>query len=145
MQQLTLRHPVILAKLGLQDKSGQKTDSEKSGAPKFIVLGSQGLPDKNSSLTVSNETGVPQTTPDSPENWVHIPAENLSPIELFAVSNLEYNCRSYQNPNKNTEFLMYLRIHLLIVRSSSPRWWGQRGCHPLTKVSYSFSNLKNVS
>lgn len=70
-------------------------DSEKSGAPKIVVLGPQGSPGKNGSSTVSGETGIPQTTLDSPEDWVKISAENLSPEQLFAVSSLKYNCRCY--------------------------------------------------
>ncbi|KAK4284949.1 hypothetical protein QN277_001712 [Acacia crassicarpa] len=85
-QQLILRHPVILAKLGLQDTSSQKMVSKNSGTPKIVALDSQGLQGKNSSLTVSEENSVPQTTPDSPEKWLRIPAENLSPKELTAFS-----------------------------------------------------------
>ncbi|XP_028800217.1 ALBINO3-like protein 2, chloroplastic isoform X2 [Neltuma alba] len=83
VQQFILRHPFILAKLRLQDKSSQKMVSEKSSAPEIAVLGSQGLQDKNSSLTVSEET---KTTLDSPEKWFRIPAENLAPKELTAFS-----------------------------------------------------------
>ncbi|XP_054815114.1 ALBINO3-like protein 2, chloroplastic isoform X2 [Prosopis cineraria] len=85
-QQLTLRHPVILAKLGLQEDISQKQDSENSGAPEIVVLDSQELQDKNSSIKASEETNVPKTTSDSPEKWFRIPAENLSPKELTAFS-----------------------------------------------------------
>lgn len=81
MQQLTLRHPAVREKLGLQDMDSQKE------APKMLPLNSPELQEKTSFVTVSDDTSASKTvSTDSSEKWLKISAENLSPRELTNVS-----------------------------------------------------------
>ncbi|KAF7817748.1 ALBINO3-like protein 2, chloroplastic [Senna tora] len=87
IQQLTLSHPTVLAKLGLPHNNSKKEDSEKSGAPKMIHLDSTVLQDKSSPMSASEETSASKTASlVSSEKWFKIPAENSSPRELTAIS-----------------------------------------------------------
>lgn len=80
LQQLTLRHPAVLAKLGLQVNNGTE-------GSKMIPSDSLGSQYKSSPKIASEETSASQTASlDSPEKWFRIPAENLSPKELTDVS-----------------------------------------------------------
>ncbi|KAF7817747.1 ALBINO3-like protein 2, chloroplastic [Senna tora] len=106
-QQLTLRHPTVLAKLGLQHNNSKKEDSEKSGAPKMIPLDSTVLQDKSIPITASEETSASKTaSSDSPEKWFKIPAENLSPRELTAISG------QLQSNGDNESAILLLRLAL---------------------------------
>lgn len=83
MQQITLRHPAVLAKLGLLDNS-QKGASEQIAASKTAP--SPGLQD-NIPTAATKETVSPEKNPlDSPEKWHRIPIEEMSPKELITVS-----------------------------------------------------------
>ncbi|KAJ1443538.1 Tetratricopeptide-like helical domain superfamily [Sesbania bispinosa] len=65
IQHVTLRHPAVLAKLGLLDKNSQEAASEEIGRSKT----------------------TPSLSPlDSPEKWQKIPIEDMSPKELTALS-----------------------------------------------------------
>ncbi|KAH1199833.1 ALBINO3-like protein 2, chloroplastic [Glycine max] len=82
IQQITLRHPAVLAKLGLLDNS-QKGASEQIAASKTAP--SPGLQD-NIPTAATKETVSPEKNPlDSPEKWHRIPIEEMSPKELLAV------------------------------------------------------------
>ncbi|XP_027351859.1 ALBINO3-like protein 2, chloroplastic isoform X2 [Abrus precatorius] len=84
IQHIALRHPAVLARLGLQDKNGRKAASEDIGASKTTP--SLGLPDK-SPMADTKETVSPEKSPlDSLENMHRIPIENMSPKELTALS-----------------------------------------------------------
>ncbi|XP_020234761.1 ALBINO3-like protein 2, chloroplastic [Cajanus cajan] len=84
IQHIALRHPAVLAKLGLQDKNSPKVASKEIDASKTAPL--PGLQD-NSSTTTIKETVSPKKNPlDSPEKWHRIPTEEMSPKELTALS-----------------------------------------------------------
>lgn len=82
MQHFALRHPPILAKLGLLDKNSQKAASEEIGASNPSL----GLLD-NSTTAATKGMVSPENNPlDSPEKWHKLPIENMSSIELTTVS-----------------------------------------------------------
>ncbi|KAI4350151.1 hypothetical protein L6164_010660 [Bauhinia variegata] len=84
-QQLSLKHPAVLEKLGLLVKNSQKAPYEETDAPK--TMGSRGLQDNNIPVAASEEMGAPKMFPvDSPEKWFKIPIENLSPNELISLA-----------------------------------------------------------
>ncbi|KAL2330204.1 hypothetical protein Fmac_017785 [Flemingia macrophylla] len=84
IQHIALRHPSVLAKLGLQDKNNQKVASKEIDVSKTAP--SPGLQDNSSTATIK-ETVSPKKVPlDSPENWHRIPIEEMSPKELIALS-----------------------------------------------------------
>ena len=86
MQHFALRHPAVLAKLGLQDQKSLKEASEEIGDSKLARLDSQGLKE-NSATAATKETVSPENNPlDSPEKWHKIPIEEMSPKDLTAVS-----------------------------------------------------------
>ncbi|KAG4937259.1 hypothetical protein JHK85_052178 [Glycine max] len=83
IQQITLRHPAVLAKLGLLDNS-QKGASEQIAASKTAP--SPGLQD-NIPTAATKETVSPEKNPlDSPEKWHRIPIEEMSPKELVTLA-----------------------------------------------------------
>ncbi|KAG4992635.1 hypothetical protein JHK87_026092 [Glycine soja] len=83
IQQITLRHPAVLAKLGLLDNS-PKGASEEIGASKTAP--SPGLQD-NIPTAAIKETVSPEKNPlDSPEKWHRIPIEEMSPKELITLA-----------------------------------------------------------
>ncbi|XP_061357390.1 ALBINO3-like protein 2, chloroplastic [Gastrolobium bilobum] len=84
VQHVALRHPAVLAKLGLQDKNSQTAASEEIGVAKTSP--SLGLQD-SSPTAATKETVSPEKNPlDSPEKWHKIPIEDMSPKELTALS-----------------------------------------------------------
>ncbi|KAK7394686.1 hypothetical protein VNO78_15221 [Psophocarpus tetragonolobus] len=84
IQHLTLRHPAVLAKLGLVDKTSHKVASEEISASKTSP--SPGLQD-NILRAAVQETVSPEKCPlDSPEKWHRIPIEEMSPKELTALA-----------------------------------------------------------
>ncbi|KAH1234990.1 ALBINO3-like protein 2, chloroplastic [Glycine max] len=88
IQQITLRHPAVLAKLGLLDNS-PKGASEEIGASKTAP--SPGLQD-NIPTAAIKETVSPEKNPlDSPEKWHRIPIEEMSPKELITLAVLFLN------------------------------------------------------
>ncbi|KAK7295166.1 hypothetical protein RJT34_18071 [Clitoria ternatea] len=78
IQHVCLRHPAVLAKLGLKDKNSQNAAFEENGASKTTP--SPGL--QNNSPTAATKKIV---SPD-PEKWRRIPVEDMSPKELTALS-----------------------------------------------------------
>lgn len=85
MQHFTLRHPAVLAKLGLVDENSQNAaPSKEIGTSKTPPsLGLQ----ENSPTAAVKETVSPENNPlDSPEKWQKIPIEDMSPNELTTVS-----------------------------------------------------------
>jgi len=84
LQQIALRHPAVLAMLGLQDKNSQKVATEKIGASKTAP--SPRLQD-NIPTEAIKEALSPEKGPlSSPEKWHRVPIEEMSPKELTAVS-----------------------------------------------------------
>lgn len=84
MQHFALRHPAVLAKLGLLDKNSQKAAPEEIGASKTTP--SLGLQDNSPTAATMESVSHEKSLPDSPEKWHKIPIEYLSPKELTAVS-----------------------------------------------------------
>lgn len=86
MQHFALRHPAVLAKLGLLDQNSQKASSEEIGASRTTPLDTQGL-QGNSLTAATKQTDSPEKSPlDSPEKWHKLPIEDMSPEQLTAVS-----------------------------------------------------------
>ncbi|BAT83547.1 hypothetical protein VIGAN_04070900 [Vigna angularis var. angularis] len=80
IQQITLRHPAVLAMLRLQDKNSQKVAIEKIGASKTAP--SPGIQDNIPIEAFSAE----KSSLNSPEKWHRIPIEEMSPKELIALA-----------------------------------------------------------
>ncbi|XP_022635656.1 ALBINO3-like protein 2, chloroplastic isoform X2 [Vigna radiata var. radiata] len=80
IQQITLRHPAVVAMLGLQDKNSQKVAIEKIGASKTAP--SPGIQDNIPIEAFSAE----KSSLNSPEKWHRIPIEEMSPKELTALA-----------------------------------------------------------
>lgn len=101
MQQLTIRHPTVRAKLGLPDKQAPNAAAKEMHTP---GEGSLGPPTKQQ--YISPESVSPQELPGIksmyPRRKQHqIPIESLSPQDLIAVS--------------DHIFCEYLRFNFLIV------------------------------
>lgn len=84
MQHIALRHPAVLAKLGLLDKNSQKVASKEIGASKTAP--SPGLQDNSPTTAIKESASTEKNPLDSPEKWHRIPIEKMSPKELTTVS-----------------------------------------------------------
>ncbi|KAK7340341.1 hypothetical protein VNO77_21043 [Canavalia gladiata] len=84
IQHTALRHPVVLAKLGLGDENRQTAASKDIGASKTTP--SLEFPDNSPTATTRNTVSLEKNPVDSPENWHRIPIEDMSPKELTTLS-----------------------------------------------------------
>ncbi|TKY65370.1 ALBINO3 protein 3 [Spatholobus suberectus] len=84
IQHIALRHPAVLAKLGLEDKNSQKVASEEIDTSKTAP--SPGLQDNSPTAAIKETVSPEESPPDSPEKWHRIPIEEMSPKELTALS-----------------------------------------------------------
>ncbi|KAF1884125.1 hypothetical protein Lal_00046412 [Lupinus albus] len=85
-QHFALRHPAVLAKLGLLDKNSQKAASEEIGASKTNPLDTLALQDNSLTEATKQTVSLEKSTPDSPERWHKLPIEDMSPDKLTALA-----------------------------------------------------------
>ncbi|KAK7243288.1 hypothetical protein RIF29_38081 [Crotalaria pallida] len=85
-QHFALRHPAVLAKLGLLDKNSQKAASEAIRASRTNPLDTLALQDNSPTAATSQTVSPDKSKMDSPEKWHKLPVEDMSPEQLTALA-----------------------------------------------------------